>query len=175
MSCNLANVFLRREEGGGNPLYIQHLVTRSRSSWDRLGLDRILRGHQGCVNHVQFNESGLRYASNAPEQSVPLGTHPLILGYCSPMVAVPSAPSHRSCKSRSLLRALSCFRCRHVGSLLGTGSDDLHLNLYSIPSGELLKRYDTHHTANIFCVKFLPYTGKAMVINAVTSTGVHAV
>jgi WD40 repeat protein len=45
------------------------------------------------------------------------------------------------------------------GTLLASGSDDTNICLWSQPRNQLLIKFPTGHTANIFCVKFMPGTG----------------
>lgn len=46
-----------------------------------------------------------------------------------------------------------------AGSLLASGSDDLHISLWDLQSNRPIVGHSTGHTANIFCVKFMPTTG----------------
>lgn len=67
----------------------------------RLGLDKAMEGHQGCVNALSWNTEG---------------------------------------------------------SMLLSGSDDTRVNLWDYSSRTLLHSVDSGHSANIFCVKFIPET-----------------
>jgi hypothetical protein len=49
--------------------------------------------------------------------------------------------------------------------LLATGSDDLHICLWDLQSSRPIVGHNTGHTANIFCVKFLPTTGGSRTVN----------
>jgi hypothetical protein len=52
-------------------------ATLSRALAPRLGLDRLLVGHRGCVNHVQFNESGKHMRHAFSSVCSGMGAHPL--------------------------------------------------------------------------------------------------
>lgn len=58
-----------------------------------------------------------------------------------------------------LLQHASWCLLLHAGTLLATGSDDLHICLWDLQSSRPIVGHNTGHTANIFCVKFLPTTG----------------
>jgi len=62
-----------------------------------------------------------------------------------------------------------------AGTLLASGSDDLHIGLWDFHSSKPLLYHSTGHTANIFCVKFMPTTGEAKLVLAAyaAATGVR--
>lgn len=51
------------------------------------------------------------------------------------------------------------------GSLLISGSDDTHINVWSYSSRKLLHSIETGHSANIFCTKFVPETSDELVVS----------
>lgn len=59
------------------------------------------------------------------------------------------------------------------GSLLATGSDDLHLALWSYPSGRCLAYQMTRHTDNIFASTWLPTSDKVATVARDGNVGVH--
>lgn len=59
------------------------------------------------------------------------------------------------------------------GSLLVSGSDDTHVNLWSYQSRKLLHSIDTGHTGNIFCTKFVPETSDELVASGSADTEVR--
>ncbi|PWA91319.1 Tetratricopeptide-like helical [Artemisia annua] len=59
------------------------------------------------------------------------------------------------------------------GSLLISGSDDTHINLWSYESRKLLHSIDSGHTANIFCTKFVPETSDELVVSGAADAEVR--
>ncbi|CCX14282.1 Similar to Uncharacterized WD repeat-containing protein C609.03; acc. no. O94527 [Pyronema omphalodes CBS 100304] len=60
------------------------------------------------------------------------------------------------------------------GSLLASGSDDTLVNIYTAYSGfHLNTRIQTGHTANIFSVKFMPFSSDGTIITAAGDTQVR--
>lgn len=53
---NLAGVLARRQQGCQSMLSFKHAAASC--TVDRLALDSMLRAHRGCVNYVQFNDTG---------------------------------------------------------------------------------------------------------------------
>ncbi|KAK4802642.1 hypothetical protein SAY86_000845 [Trapa natans] len=51
------------------------------------------------------------------------------------------------------------------GSLLISGSDDTHINIWSYSARKLLHSIDSGHSANIFCTKFVPETSDEQVVS----------
>ncbi|KAJ7516416.1 hypothetical protein O6H91_22G057700 [Diphasiastrum complanatum] len=52
-----------------------------------------------------------------------------------------------------------------TGSLLLSGSDDTRANIWDYATQKLLYSVDTGHSANIFCIKFMPETGDEVVVS----------
>jgi WD40 repeat protein len=51
------------------------------------------------------------------------------------------------------------------GLYILTGSDDHHVCVWDWhANGKLQAAFDTGHTANIFCAKFLPFTNNSRII-----------
>jgi WD40 repeat protein len=124
----------------------------------RMGLDRLLVGHRGCVNHLQWSDTGACVAGSCVRRG----------GGAALRAAAQQRPP-RTPKTQT-------FRAP-AGSLLCSGSDDLHICLWDVCSGRHtssnsssgssmspLLRYHTGHSANIFCVKFMPTTGQRLGI-----------
>ncbi|XP_052624115.1 protein ALTERED SEED GERMINATION 2 [Lactuca sativa] len=59
------------------------------------------------------------------------------------------------------------------GSLLISGSDDAHVNLWSYESRKLLHSIDSGHRNNIFCTKFVPETSDELVASGAGDTEVR--
>ncbi|CAI9289476.1 unnamed protein product [Lactuca saligna] len=59
------------------------------------------------------------------------------------------------------------------GSLLISGSDDAHVNLWSYESRKLLHSIDSGHRNNIFCTKFVPETSNELVASGAGDTEVE--
>lgn len=74
----------------------------------RLALDTVMEGHQGCVNAITWNSDG---------------------------------------------------------SMLLSGSDDTRVNLWDYSNRKLVHSIDSGHSANIFCVKFVPETCDDVVVS----------
>eukprot|EP00879_Flechtneria_rotunda_P031703 GHRR01034657.1.p1 GENE.GHRR01034657.1~~GHRR01034657.1.p1 ORF type:complete len:136 (+),score=24.59 GHRR01034657.1:177-584(+) len=79
-----------------------------RGLWPRMALETLLTGHRGCVNHVQFNESG---------------------------------------------------------TLMASGSDDTRICLWDLQKSTPVLAHPSGHTANIFCVRFMPATGDNQLVS----------
>lgn len=89
-----------------------HRLTRAiqmhSSLVQRLALDTVMEGHQGCVNAITWNSEG---------------------------------------------------------SMLLSGSDDTRVNLWDYSNRKLVHSIDSGHSANIFCVKFVPETCDDVVVS----------
>lgn len=76
-------------------------------------------------------------------------------------------------KRLKLLEAIECHEgCVNAinfsicGSLIASGSDDLHLCVSDVYSGQTKLKYLTSHTNNIFQSKFMPHTGSSEIITS---------
>jgi hypothetical protein len=72
----------------------------------------------------------------------------------------PSAPDLASATTTLSFLLLAAICAAVSGTLLASGSDDLHIALWDLQSSRPLLQHHTHHSANIFCVKFMPGTGE---------------
>lgn len=59
------------------------------------------------------------------------------------------------------------------GSLLISGSDDTHINIWSYHNRKLLHSIDSGHLGNIFCTKFVPETSDELVASGSADTEVR--
>jgi len=76
-------------------------------------------------------------------------------------------------KKLKLLEAIEChegcvnaINFSECGSLIASGSDDLHLCVSDVYSGQTKLKYLTSHTNNIFQSKFMPQTGSTEIITS---------
>ncbi|XP_071715911.1 protein ALTERED SEED GERMINATION 2 [Rutidosis leptorrhynchoides] len=60
-----------------------------------------------------------------------------------------------------------------TGSLLISGSDDTHVNIWRFDKRRLLHSIDSGHTANIFCTKFVPETSDELVVSGAADADVR--
>ncbi|KAK9464202.1 uncharacterized protein V1516DRAFT_669848 [Lipomyces oligophaga] len=58
------------------------------------------------------------------------------------------------------------------GRLLASGSDDVHVNIYSTdrPDYPLIHRFHTGHASNIFTLSFMPNTGNSIIVSGSADT-----
>ncbi|EME31876.1 nuclear receptor interaction protein [Galdieria sulphuraria] len=59
------------------------------------------------------------------------------------------------------------------GSLLVSGSDDTKLKIWDVSRKKLLRSWDSGHTANIFCARFMPLTGDNCVVSCAADSQVR--
>ncbi|XP_028409491.1 WD and tetratricopeptide repeats protein 1-like [Dendronephthya gigantea] len=107
LSKNVPNLLKGREQSERINRTIQRKLQVYGQLVQRLGLETELRGHEGCVNCLQWNTSG---------------------------------------------------------SVLASGSDDLHVILWDPFKRKIRHKISTGHSANIFSVKFMPNTGDEVLV-----------
>ncbi|GJQ11441.1 hypothetical protein GpartN1_g3232.t1 [Galdieria partita] len=59
------------------------------------------------------------------------------------------------------------------GSLLVSGSDDTKLKIWDVSRKKLLRSWDSGHTANIFCARFMPFTEDNCVVSCAADSQVR--
>jgi len=59
------------------------------------------------------------------------------------------------------------------GSLLLSGSDDTKLKIWDVSRKKLLRSWDSGHTANIFCARFMPFTDDNCVVSCAADSQVR--
>ncbi|GAB6027757.1 WD and tetratricopeptide repeats [Chamberlinius hualienensis] len=60
---------------------------------------------------------------------------------------------------------VNCLEWNHIGSLLASGSDDLHITVWDPLKRKKVQSIQTGHHGNIFSVKFVPGTNDATVVS----------
>ncbi|EFN53955.1 hypothetical protein CHLNCDRAFT_136223 [Chlorella variabilis] len=73
---SLSGVTRRRELGLASPRAAQRAMHFTESAARRLSVEALLRGHQGCVNRLAWNESGSLLASGSDDRKVMLWSYP---------------------------------------------------------------------------------------------------
>ncbi|KAG5543882.1 hypothetical protein RHGRI_016591 [Rhododendron griersonianum] len=85
-----------------------------------------------------------------------------------PSLQMHSSLIRRLSQERELEGHVGCVNAvawNSKGSLLISGSDDTRVNIYSYSSRKLLHSFETGHSANIFCTKFVPETSDELVVS----------
>lgn len=110
-----------------------------------------------CSSHAWSASSHLPFVMSCDGPSQHLVSALPGMGHPSPLPPACLLSYGWPCAGRSTM--MLCCSCCVTGNRLASGSDDTCIGLWDVDQGKLLRMTPTGHTANIFCVKFLPQSG----------------
>eukprot|EP00871_Galdieria_phlegrea_P004301 jgi/Galph1/4872/GphlegSOOS_G3562.1 len=77
------------------------------------------------------------------------------------------------CKIESHSGCVNTIHWNQRGTLLISGSDDTKLKIWDTSRRKLVRSWDSGHTANIFCARFMPLTDDSVVVSCAADSQVR--
>eukprot|EP00850_Spirogloea_muscicola_P023229 SM000340S12919 [mRNA] locus=s340:68574:74516:+ [translate_table: standard] len=137
----------------------------------RLQLDAVLNGHSGCVNTIAWNRAGSLLVSGSDDTNVSSALPVLMPAAAAAAVGCrPARRPRQQCSLRGLHAIVVIALLRAFGGLLTDQSPPPRvvarapqINIWDYCSRALLLSAKSGHSQNVFCTKFVPETGDALV------------